>query len=459
MRRLSHLYVAGASDPVLAEQIGGTYYPCGSSQGRLAYQRGAKSTGSDSAAFIYFLGEDSCSEAIGWRIGGEFGSVEAWTYHCEEGTSRVIEDMPPVVGWRTSRDGPIDAMLTVSTSQADVPALVEDESSGPPSFHAPSQIKVRDPWPPYRCLQYHGVVYLPYMMTPLLDELRCSFVLQGRDVVVVSHPRCGTTWCQTIVLNMLHGGSPGKIHDPMKEAPWIEASVCQGRQSLTDLNCRDGGTGTSGMRCLKTHAPAHLAPWQRADRGAKLLLMTRDPRDVAVSHYFHILNSAYKFQGTWNEFCDLFLSGLVEGGDFWEWHEGWSNRIGASLPGQVEECLWVRYEDLILDLRGQIERIATFLGLTGNSVDGDDVRPLGSLVLGKAELDAVAAATDFTSMRELFLRRNAIKEACCKKFDPDHLRKGVAGGWPELMSQAQSDAFSARTAKCSATEWARTHVT
>merc|ERR1711971_959304 len=126
-----------------------------------------------------------------------------------------------------------------------------------------------------------------------------------------------------------------------------------------DLNARDGGIGLANRRCFKTHAPSHLAPWLRKERGAKLILVTRDPRDAAVSHYYHILKSSYKFQGTWDDFCDLFLAGRVEGGDFWEWHEGWDHHFQNANSGQAhDDCLWVRYEDLISDLRGQIARMA-----------------------------------------------------------------------------------------------------
>merc|ERR1712083_345034 len=183
---------------------------------------------------------------------------------------------------------------------------------------------------------------------------------------------------------------------------------------------------------------------QRAERGSKLLLVTRDPRDAAVSHYYHILKSTYRFQGTWDDFCDLFLTGWVEGGDFWDWHDSWDKYFKQASSRQADDCLWVRYEDLIDDLSGQIRRIARFLGLTADSAHH------GQLILGDAEFDAIESASQFGAMKELFLRRNALKDACGKKFDPFHIRNGVAGGWSELMSLAQSDAFCVRTAACNA---------
>merc|ERR1712217_741850 len=104
---------------------------------------------------------------------------------------------------------------------------------------------------------------------------------------------------------------------------------------------------------------------------------------------------------------------------------------------------------------GQITRIATFLGLLENA---DNAEQIEGTSLGSAELDAITAAAEFDAMQELFMRRNAVKEACGKKFDPTHIRKGVAGGWSEVMSRAQSDAFDRRTASCSAPVWSRDHA-
>lgn len=267
-----------------------------------------------------------------------------------------------------------------------------------------------------------------------LDRLRRGWELQARDTVVVSHPRCGTTWCQMIVLSLLYRGCPGSVRDPMNEAPWIEASICRGKKSIEELmSLTGGGHGPRKERCFKTHAPSHLAPWCRAEAGARLLLVTRDPRDAAVSHFHHLLQShAYKFTGDWESFYELFLNGRVEGGDFWAWHEGWFERAVAAKG--AERCLWVHYEDLIADLQGQVKRIATFLGL----LDGlDDA-------LTDEELASVATAAEFHAMKDMYNRRNAVKMAKGLKFNPQHLRRGEAGSWPEVMSEAQSQEFCAR---------------
>merc|ERR1712039_717009 len=126
---------------------------------------------------------------------------------------------------------------------------------------------------------------------------------------------------------------------------------------------------------------------------------------------------------------------------------GWDRYLEASALGSREQCLWVRYEDLIADLRGQIARIATFLGFA------ESTAPPGGLVLCEAALDSIAATSEFGAMKELFARRNALKDACGKKFDPLHIRNGVVGGWAEVMSPEQSDAFCARTASCGAPVW------
>lgn len=74
---------------------------------------------------------------------------------------------------------------------------------------------------------------------------------------------------------------------------------------------------------LKIHLPFRLTPW--SDK-AKYIYVTRNPKDTCVSYYHHMKNiPGHGFNGTFDQFFELFLSGKIDYGDYFdhvmEWYE------------------------------------------------------------------------------------------------------------------------------------------
>ena len=68
------------------------------------------------------------------------------------------------------------------------------------------------------------------------------------------------------------------------------------------------------------------------------------------------MNKLYAYSGSFDEFFDHFLDGQVAYGDYWHnvlsW---WSRRAQPNV-------LFLTYEEMHLDLRGVVRRVARFLG-------------------------------------------------------------------------------------------------
>ena len=70
-------------------------------------------------------------------------------------------------------------------------------------------------------------------------------------------------------------------------------------------------------RVIKSHFPLELLPPNLLDT-CKVIFVSRTPKDCAVSFYNHYMNVPIaKFEGTFNDFAELFLEGNVEYGNYW----------------------------------------------------------------------------------------------------------------------------------------------
>jgi len=164
----------------------------------------------------------------------------------------------------------------------------------------------------------------------------------------------------------------------------------------------------------KTHAPVELAPWRGGVGGlggAKVVVVTRNPKDACVSMYHHSRDvPAFEYSGDMRHFvAELFLAGNVESGCFWAWHAGWQ-RAAAAAPAGV---LWISYEELARDPVGGIRRVAEFAGI-----------PASDDAIGRT-----AQAASFPAMKRAFADADAKMEAQGIRTKKNHIRRGEVGSW------------------------------
>lgn len=197
------------------------------------------------------------------------------------------------------------------------------------------------------------------------DSLRWrDFVHRPGDIFVCTPPKCGTTWAQTIVIELVFPGGPAP--GPVFEvAPWIDARF----EPIEDILARlDAQTH---RRQIKTHTPADGIPMYD---DAKYIVVGRDGRDACMSFLNHMANLQPELVGR------LFASAIEEGIDlgngppptqnvheFFTWWlderilfehiATWWEHYGAT------NVLFVHFNDLKADLDGEMRRIAGFLDI------------------------------------------------------------------------------------------------
>lgn len=195
------------------------------------------------------------------------------------------------------------------------------------------------------------------------------------DIIVASAYKAGTTWVQTIVANLIFQGD--ELPAPVMEmSPWVDR-YRYGVPFSATLHVLNAQTH---RRSLKTHLPLDGL---RFFPQCKYLVIGRDGRDVFMSLWNHH-----------NNYSDAAIEGIHKAGEelgipwpetskdmrtFWrEWltrsyfpwenegfpywsmfhhHATWWNY--RHLPN----ILFIHYNDLLDDIRGQIKRVADFLDI------------------------------------------------------------------------------------------------
>eukprot|EP00045_Choanoeca_perplexa_P010776 m.111733 g.111733 ORF g.111733 m.111733 type:complete len:295 (+) comp15389_c1_seq1:31-915(+) len=271
------------------------------------------------------------------------------------------------------------------------------------------------------CHRVEGVNYPKFITAEAVKKLQSSFECRDSDIFLLTHPKCGTTMIQQMVYLLLHKGEQQDLH-MMAGVPWLEKEFSTGQLDLDKLEAMPA------PRCFKSHASPHLFPatdW----RAPRLIFITRNPKDTAVSLYHHMKNKgAFTFDGTWGEFFEHLMADNVESSSFFGWHAPWWQRY---KEGQCKHALWLHYEDAIADYVGTARKVSEFLGL---ELSDDIIQRVGEA----CTLSAMKANPKANC--------SWIKNSNGK--DAEHLRKGGAGGWRSVFTVEQDDAYSQRIEEC-----------
>uniref|UniRef100_A0A023GI78 Putative tpa exp: sulfotransferase n=1 Tax=Amblyomma triste TaxID=251400 RepID=A0A023GI78_AMBTT len=228
------------------------------------------------------------------------------------------------------------------------------------------------------------------------------------DIFIVSYPKCGTYWTQFIVFNILRRAEPvSNVSEYGVMCPFI------------DMAGGAAAENPSRSGPIMTHLPVHVL---RPESRAKYIYVARNPYDCVVSYYNFFKGFTPKTVGdvSFQKFLDMFLSGKVSYGDYFDQLLPWYNRRDDS------NVLFVTYEDIKTDTRAQILKIADFLGEDHGSAMREDA----------ALLENVMRACSIENMKALFTET------------PLQMVKRVAKAWdqgPSTSSKWLSDIAGGKT--------------
>lgn len=166
------------------------------------------------------------------------------------------------------------------------------------------------------------------------------------DIFVCAYPKCGTTWMQKIVWLIVHGGQSFE-GNMRKSIPMLEFDGHEAAEAIDD---------SIYPRIIKTHLPYSMTP---KNPKAKYVYITRNPKDALVSYYYHVKGFANSYECpnvTMNDIYQKFVEGKMEFNSYFDHVIQWYSKRDQN------NVLFLLYEDLKLDLKSNITRIARFLG-------------------------------------------------------------------------------------------------
>lgn len=284
--------------------------------------------------------------------------------------------------------------------------------------------------------QYHEVdgFYISKSFPVECVRSALRYKVQPGDLFIVSYPKCGTTWMQHIVYNIInHHPPPQNQLLSWMEMPFLEA---QGADSVEDMK-KPGP--------IKTHMSF---PFQPYSKDAKYIYVARNPYDCCVSYFYHTRDMPeYHFQdGTFDQFFEMFLEGKVDFGDYFDHLLSWyEHRHDPSV-------LFVTYEQLKKDVRLWVLKIAEFIGEDYGEKLRDD-SSLFETVLTNISVKSMKECVNESMQTSFDILKNAIggkvpkwvellkesigPEAFEKPMCGDFVRKGVVGDWRNHFSEEQ----------------------
>ncbi|KAK3730616.1 hypothetical protein QZH41_008016 [Actinostola sp. cb2023] len=309
-----------------------------------------------------------------------------------------------VLGWWAHRDDPNILFLKYEDMKKDLPCAVQ------------------------QIAEFLGQDLSVEMIQRITEQT--SFTAMSGDQERFDHH--GTTWLSEIVWQIYFDGRVDM--KPMGErVPFLENTKyinhnIKTKQDLHDFYLKHA------PRFFKTHLQYHQVPM--VDGVTKYFYVIRNPKDVAVSYYYHYKRFAsYEFgAGLWDEFFEMFIDGGVQFGNWFDHVLGWwAHRDDPNI-------MFLKYEDMKKDLPCAVQQIAEFLGQD----------------LSVEMIQRITEQTNFSAM-----------SGDQERFDHDDeetileikfVRKGEVGDWRNYFTKEQNRRFDWTVREEDGWEWTGTTV-
>jgi aryl sulfotransferase len=262
---------------------------------------------------------------------------------------------------------------------------------------------------------------------PLTDNRRWDMVeIRPDDVIVVTPPKCGTTWMQTIVALLLSGDPEVETELSIK-MPWIDVRIREMPEVAARL------AAMTHRRSMKSHTPMDGLPLHER---ALYFCVFRNPLDAHFSYRKHVRNLPMSWFDSWYPEDDVegvtfrrFLDGGAEGFDADAMplaHILRHYQAATALADRPNVALF-HYADITRDLAGTFDTVAGLLDISHPPPVMDRLVQAARFENMKAKADRYAPAGGKGFM----------------KSDADFFHSGTSGKWHGNLTVEELAAYNA----------------
>ncbi|MFT7802405.1 amine sulfotransferase-like [Arapaima gigas] len=255
---------------------------------------------------------------------------------------------------------------------------------------------------------YKGMVF-PIIEThdiskEYIDSLE-HFEIRDSDVFLVTFPKSGTVWTQRIITLLHDDDFPEEVDlTTIDRMPWLEIL-----EKGKDYNSRPS------PRLFCSHLLEHLVPRGLCNKKAKVIYVSRNPKDILVSyHHFCKFMRTLEQHKDMEETFDKFLCG---------WSEYYCTLTICELLTALEDCRGFTWSE---DLRSAVVKIIEFLGKS----------------LSDAAIDKIVERVTFKNMKsDPKANYENMSDDVAIKNAGTFLRKGTTGDWKNFLTVSQNERF------------------
>ena len=300
-------------------------------------------------------------------------------------------------------------------------------------------------------MSHYKVLYLRLTWArPYLVGSREFVVVVVVVGVVVRHSRSSTSPHFSVTLMRYQLGSfplnlvsdPNSLHTPLAGVTWAEHATYLllhsdlGEEALC-LSCLtqhsgflevrvpgtrnppfvDTAESVPSPRLIRTHLPYSFLKEQLTAAQPKVLVVLRNVKDCLVSYYHYLRKNEdiYGFTGEFSDFFELVREKRLTFGDWFDYTLGWWTQQDS------EDVLFLEYEDMVQDIRKEVQNIVDFLEL-----DRTD-----------SVIESVAERSTFQQMFSNPMTQLRIFPFLENESDR-FMRKGIVGDWQEHFNDEQN---------------------
>ncbi|XP_077198354.1 sulfotransferase 6B1-like [Paroedura picta] len=250
---------------------------------------------------------------------------------------------------------------------------------------------------------YKGILYPATVCSPEIFKALESFEARSDDVILAGYPKSGTNWVGQIITDLVDASKKknedtNSTDDELEEFPYLEVGDPEKYQRMANLPSR---------RVMFTHLVPQNLPASVFENKVKILLLLRNPKDVATSFY-HFSNelSPLPSYSSWDDYFKAFMTGQMPWGSYFDYVFEWNKHADD------EHIMTITYEELKENRASGVKRISEFFELN----------------LTEQEIQEVVDKSSFQAMKENSQKTHG-------EFGKVLFRKGGVSDWKNLFNE------------------------